>query len=198
MLALPQRPTADARVVQLADNAFEHAAVIRIFLNLITCQTDRLPFTSPYPEWRADLESLLYFLDKYDSQPALKQLRMYGAELALHSVFDFDSAFIFAATTNDLALCIEIIQREPHWDSNDYKEYPAELRGIADKSIVIMSAAPLAFAAAIPFPYSWALSRTSRNVHPSKHSRSFSRTFHDNVVAAFKGIEKCESRIFTR
>ena len=88
MHALPQRPGSDAPTFQLTDQEYERAAVIRIFLNLITCQTNQLPFSSPYTEWRLDLESLLYFLDKYDSQPALKQLRLYGAEAALHRLLE--------------------------------------------------------------------------------------------------------------
>ncbi|EJT52409.1 hypothetical protein A1Q1_04621 [Trichosporon asahii var. asahii CBS 2479] len=190
MLTLPQRPGSTAPTVQHTDQTYESAAVIRIFLNLITCQTEQLPFTSPYTEWQADLESLLYFLDKYDSQPALKQLRLYGAEMALHRSLEDDSAFIFGVTTNDLALCIDVITNLPTWEKSDYAKYPAELRGVNGKSLMDLTCAPFSFAASIPFPYSWALDRACRKTNPLKHPYTFSREFHHRVVAAFQGIEK--------
>lgn len=194
MLTLPQRPGPAPLAFQLTDHEHERAAVIRIFLNLITCQTDRLPFSSPFTQWRADLESLLHFLDKYDSQPALRQLRMYGAEVALRRSLDVDKAFIFAVTTNDLALCVDVINKGPFWDKDDYARYPAELRGVCGESLVDLTGAPFSFAASIPFPYSWALNRACRGINPLKHPYTFSREFHRRVVAAFQGIEKCERK----
>lgn len=104
MLAHSQHTQQQEKTFQLTDTGFEHAAIIRIFLNLITFQNDRLPFTSPHRKWRADLKSLLYFLDKYDSQLALKQLRLYGAELVLHDSIASVNAAVFASMTNDVAL----------------------------------------------------------------------------------------------
>lgn len=58
--------------------------------------------------------------------------------------------------------------------------------------VVHMNAAPMGFAAAIPFPYYWALNRTCNEIDAAEHPNAFCRKFHDLLLAALRGIKDCK------
>lgn len=185
--------------IELTDNDFERATIIRAYLDLISCRKGRLPFAKATRGWQAVLVSLIRFLNKYNSQSGVEQLRAYGAELALVSRdLEPEDAFVYAAHLNDLALCVAILDTFKEWtwrsdENDDRTDDQKALCGTNGEHLFSLDGAPFHFAVALPAPYQWALCRAAGKVAYEDDPQAFCTAFKTNVCFALKELKKGEN-----
>lgn len=194
MLSLPHLQKSE-NAIHLTDDLFERADTVKAFLDLVSCEKDRLPFAGSYAEWAQDLVALIQFMDKYDSHNGLELLRAYGAEMVLvKRAFCPIDAFVFGALSNDLALCIAALELSSGWTwtgpSSRRSEIQRVLSSIDDKPLFDLEAVPFSFTASLPAPYLWALSRASGEADLEEHPNTFCREFQRCVEMALKKLEQ--------
>lgn len=190
--------------IELTNNDFECATIVRAYLNLTSYRKDLLPFADADRGWQAVLIALIRFLDKYNCRNGVEQLRAYGAELALVSRdLEPQDAFVYAALLNDLALCVAILDCfskltwTPEEEGNDNVEADDQetLCGVEGEPLFSLETAPLYFTAALPAPYQWAMSRAAGNVDYKEAPRDFCIELARLLNLALKELESGKNAV---
>lgn len=138
-----------------ADSTFS-GRVISAFLNLITLNFEELDrvFSEPHPQWTRLLQDLIRFLNHTSSERGVKLLRMFGAQAVASRRFSELDGLVFAARTNDLALCYRVLLSAGNERSSADKTDRGESR-------ISLGAQSYETARSIPLPYQWAIARAT-------------------------------------
>lgn len=173
LLTLPGNQT--NKTIHLTDDSIETAEVIRLYLDLVSVNFERLNiFYRTHTRWRILLMRLTSFLDKYQSERGLKLLRSFGAEGVAMGRFVKLSDFVFAARLNDIALCYRILSKNK--SSNADKE--GKVLGAMEGSWMLSLAhQSYETACAIPPPFQWALARANELEQRQASPRDFAQRF---------------------
>lgn len=99
--------TGDKRI-QLVDDAFEDSLTLNSFLFLITklewdLSREEMEERRAFVTWRAKLQKLIWFLDKYDAESGLKALQLWEVQTNALGHWRAVNSCVFGAITNMLA-----------------------------------------------------------------------------------------------
>lgn len=183
MLGLPKAEA--AKELQLTDVRIEDADTLRLFLVLVSpCEFDlRSFFKGRWKDVSRQLNRLVTFLDKYNSEVGVRMLRLYSAEMVLRQTDDVppcEFQVIFACMTKDLGLCAQLIER---YCTRVWKEKKLDgpLGPHTPATFFEVHMAAFDFISSLPVPYVWALGRASVVAKPSQGMEKFRDKFVDLV-----------------